>query len=48
MGKRRNPEPIQRLLGEADRDLAKGLTQVDQDPGRAHSLARRQVAGLAR
>jgi transposase-like protein len=29
MGKRRTREQIQRLLREADRDLAKGLTVVD-------------------
>ena len=29
MGKRRNAEQIQRLLREADRDLAKGLTVAD-------------------
>ena len=29
MGKRRTPEQIQRLLREADRDLAKGLTIAD-------------------
>jgi putative transposase len=29
MGKRRTPEQIQRLLREADRDLAKGLTIGD-------------------
>jgi transposase-like protein len=29
MGKRRTPEQIQRLLREADRDLAKGLTVAD-------------------
>jgi transposase-like protein len=29
MGKRRTPEQIQRLLREADRDLAKGLTVTD-------------------
>jgi len=29
MGKRRTPEDIQRLLREADRDLAKGLTVAD-------------------
>lgn len=29
MGKRRTPEQIQRLLREADRDLAKGLTVGD-------------------
>jgi putative transposase len=29
MSKRRNAEQIQRLLREADRDLAKGLTAVD-------------------
>jgi hypothetical protein len=29
MGKRRTPEQIQRLLREADRDLAKGLAVAD-------------------
>lgn len=29
MAKRRTPEQIQRLLKEADRDLAKGLTVAD-------------------
>jgi putative transposase len=29
MSKRRTPEQIQRLLREADRDLAKGLTVAD-------------------
>ena len=29
MGKRRTPDQIQRLLREADRDLAKGLTVTD-------------------
>ena len=29
MGKRRTPDQIQRLLREADRDLAKGLTVAD-------------------
>ena len=29
MGRRRNAEQIQRLLREADRDLAKGLTVAD-------------------
>ena len=29
MGKRRTPEQIQRLLRDADRDLAKGLTVAD-------------------
>jgi putative transposase len=29
MGKRRTPEQIQRLLREAERDLAKGLTVAD-------------------
>jgi len=29
MGKRRTPEQIQRLLREADRDLARGLTVGD-------------------
>ncbi len=29
MGKRRTPEQIQRLVREADRDLAKGLTVAD-------------------
>ena len=29
MGKRRTPEQIPRLLREADRDLAKGLTVAD-------------------
>ena len=29
MGKRRTPEQITRLLREADRDLAKGLTVTD-------------------
>ncbi len=29
MSKRRTPEQLQRLLREADRDLAKGLTVTD-------------------
>jgi transposase-like protein len=29
MGKRKKPEQIQRLLAEAERDLAKGLTVAD-------------------
>lgn len=29
MGKRRTPEQIQRLMREADRDLARGLTVAD-------------------
>jgi putative transposase len=29
MGKRKKPDEIKRLLGEADRDLAKGLSVAD-------------------
>ena len=29
MGKRKKPEEIKRLLGEADRDLARGLSVAD-------------------
>jgi putative transposase len=29
MGKRKKPEEIKRLLGEAERDLARGLSVVD-------------------
>jgi putative transposase len=29
MGKRKKPEEIRRLLGEADRDLARGLSVAD-------------------
>jgi hypothetical protein len=40
MGKRRTADQIQRLLREADRDLAKGLTVGD--PGTPGPNARRQ------
>ena len=44
MGKRQTPEQIKRLLGDADRDLAKGLTV--SDVCRKHGVSQATSCGL--